>query len=85
MKQKLFSVWEGVYKTFEEAGGDIDAFDSDIWIQKQRTRVLEGIKTYKNGASIAKDYPLPIVVAMLLSQKSSVKILDFGGVWGCSI
>lgn len=28
MTQPLFSVWEGVFKSFEEAGGDLDAFES---------------------------------------------------------
>jgi hypothetical protein len=26
MTQKIFSVWEGVYISFAEAGGDLDAF-----------------------------------------------------------
>ena len=34
MNDRLFSVWEGVFKNFEEAGGDLDAFESDLLILK---------------------------------------------------
>eukprot|EP00210_Caulerpa_lentillifera_P009586 g9143.t1 len=81
------SVWEGVFDTFEDAGGDLDAFDSDIWIQKQQKKILslhEGIENLNDpsDASISRDYPLPLVVAMILTQQERTSILDFGGGMG---
>lgn len=82
MTQKIFSVWEGVYSSFAEAGGDLDAFDSDIWIDKQKSRILNALEDYNTKNIVSKDYPLPLVVAMALSQKDQLKILDFGGGMG---
>jgi putative methyltransferase (TIGR04325 family) len=82
MTQKIFSVWEGVYNSFAEAGGDLDAFDSDIWVDKQKSRIYSALEDYNTKNTISKDYPLPLVVAMALSQKEQLKILDFGGVMG---
>jgi len=82
MTNPLFSVWEGVFKSFEEAGGDLDAFDSDIWISKQKDRISEAFKGYKEGSVFSKDYPLVLVVAMLLSKHARTSILDLGGGMG---
>ena len=82
MNTNLFSVWEGVYNSFFEAGGDLDAFDSDIWIDKQKQRIYEGLEKYNQGTFTTKDYPLPLVIAMELSQKKTLKVLDFGGGMG---
>lgn len=59
MTQPLFSVWKGVFKTFKEAGGDLDAFDTDIWINKQKDRIYYALENYKTGNFVSKDYPLP--------------------------
>ena len=77
-------LWQGVYQSFQEAGGDVDAFDSDIWINKQQDKIKQELCSIANSqvianSRIAKDYPLPLVTAMLLSQQSQVSILDFGG------
>lgn len=82
MTQKLFSVWEGVYTSFVEAGGDLDAFDSDIWIDKQKCKVQIALESYQDNNTISKDYPLPTVIAMLLSQQDKLRVLDFGGGMG---
>ena len=29
-------VWEGVFASFKEAGGDASSFESDIWVNKQK-------------------------------------------------
>ena len=82
MTQKIFSVWEGVYSSFAEAGGDLDAFDSDVWIDKQKSRILNALEDHNTKNIVSKDYPLPLVVAIALSQKEQLKILDFGGGMG---
>ncbi len=82
MSEKLFSVWEGVYQSFQEAGGNPDAFDSKIWIKKQKDRIYEALKNQQTGNALSKDYPLSLVVAMLLAQRDELSVLDFGGGMG---
>jgi len=83
MVQNLFSVWEGVFESFAEAQGDLDAFESDIWVQKQKAKIKRALDNLEEGkGSASKDYPLPVVVSMLLSQKPCISILDFGGGMG---
>lgn len=82
MKNPLFSVWEGVFKSFSEAGGDLDAFDSDIWIEKQKKKIKNVFNEYEKGNTFSRDYPLPLVLAMVLAQKKKVSVLDFGGGMG---
>lgn len=80
---KLTSVWEGVFETFDEAGGDFSAFDSDTWLNKQKERVLaEQRALITKQPRVTKDYPLPLVVAMMLAAQKQVSILDFGGGMG---
>jgi len=76
------SLWEGVYNSFAEAGGDLDAFDSDIWIDKQKSRILNALNAYHTQSTVSKDYPLSLVVAMALAQKDQLHVLDFGGGMG---
>lgn len=82
MTQEVFSVWEGVYESFEEAGGDHDAFETDRWIEKQKETTKAHLENLKKGVGISKDYPLPLVVSILLAQKDKVSVLDFGGGMG---
>jgi putative methyltransferase (TIGR04325 family) len=80
--QPSFSVWEGVYESFTHAGGDMDAFDTDRWIQKQQLEVKKALETSKAGGQASQDYPLPIVVAMALATQKALTVLDFGGGMG---
>jgi len=82
MTDKIFSVWEGVFNSFDEAGGNLDAFDSERWISKQQSLACEAIAKIDEGGSLTKDYPLPLVVAMLLDAHKKISILDFGGGMG---
>lgn len=79
MRYLSMNVWEGVYNTFEEANEDTNAYDSNIWHQKQQKRITEGLEKYRNKCFTSKDYPLSVVVAMVLNRKRSVRLLDFGG------
>lgn len=84
---KVRSLWKGVYRSFEEAGGDYDAFETEIWINNQKNKVkreyegLEKPQQITKGAT-ARDYPLPLIVSMLLTQQEKVSVLDFGGGMG---
>ncbi len=83
MKSKLFSVWEGVYSSFKEANGDLDAFDSSVWIKKQKETIDVALNNCKQNNFVSKDYPLSIMVSMLLSfSPNRLSILDFGGGMG---
>jgi len=81
------SLWEGIYQSFEEVGGDHDAFDTDIWINKQKDKIQLDLNILKESTgssriNTSKDYPLSLVVAMLLAQQGNISILDFGGGMG---
>ncbi len=87
MDTKNFSVWEGVYESFDEAGGDLDAFDTDIWLNKQRERIIKefiqlGSNDFIPSNAVSKDYPLSLIVALLLTLQDTISILDFGGGMG---
>jgi len=78
-----FSVWEGVFTSFEEAGGDHDAFTTERWLAKQTDKVIAQHHQLEHGMlGTCKDYPLPLVVAMTLASQPTVSILDFGGGMG---
>lgn len=85
-KLPIYSVWEGIYKSFAEAGGDLDVFETDMWIDKQKEKILEEINNQENSilteSEISKDYPLAVVVAMILGQLDTISVLDFGGGMG---
>ncbi len=78
----LFSVWEGVYDSFEKAGGDTNAFDSTQWIDKQIQRVEQLLSEIENETLASKDYPMPLMAAMLCPFKEKLSVLDFGGGMG---
>lgn len=89
MKQKLFSVWEGVYSSFEDAGGDLEAFNTKIWLNKQIDNILkrEASLNSRNSvpipdSAISKDYPLALMIAILLGSYENISVLDFGGGMG---
>ncbi|MDR1366184.1 MAG: methyltransferase, TIGR04325 family [Holosporales bacterium] len=87
MTQEIFSVWEGVYSNFAEVGGDTGVFESDHWINRQKEKLQRAIEDFKSGLAYSKDYPLSLVVAMLIDEQREgggqrVKVLDFGGGMG---
>lgn len=78
----IFSVWEGVYSSFAEAGGDLDIWSSDLWIEKQRSKIMIALERYENKNFVFRDYALPLVVAMLITGNERISVLDFGGGMG---
>src|SRR5271156_3583706 len=79
-----FNVWEGIYSTFAEAGGTGPGFDGDVWRERSIQAGRQYLSQVKRGQPL--DYSLsqrnallPVVTAMLLTQRNKVRILDFGG------
>tara|TARA_R110001592_G_scaffold29350_16_gene106727 strand:- start:14590 stop:15366 length:777 start_codon:yes stop_codon:yes gene_type:complete len=83
------SIWSGVYTSFDDAPEVEPVFNSDIWVEKQQVRVREILSTLSDGHvipdnAIAKDYPLPTMVSLLLEMCKSLRVIDFGGAMGQS-
>ena len=81
------SIWSGVFERFDDVPISAPVFNAEIWVEKQRQRVLNALSAYQSSAVIpdganAQDYPLPTMVALLLSQRDRVRIIDFGGAMG---
>lgn len=76
------NLWEGVYENFAEADGDLDAFSTDIWVSKQKDRIYAALDNLNQGSFVSKDYPLPLVISMLLCEKDHISVIDFGGGMG---
>lgn len=81
------SIWHGVYKTFDEAPKTDEVFNSSIWTQKQKERVLAALKDFRAGKDISsyapyRDYPLADELSALLAKKDRVHMIDFGGSLG---
>lgn len=83
------SIWEGVYDNFDDVPVSEPVFNDTIWVERQQQRVLNALAEYKSGAVIpnaanSKDYPLQTMIALMLSNKGRVRIVDFGGGMGQS-
>ena len=82
---KDFNVWEGVYESWEEAPGDDDAFDDNVWLGKVSQRAKDTLAEYRKSSTLSpvtriRDYILPVAASMISSSsKSDLKVLDFGG------
>lgn len=86
-QQTAFSIWEGVFNSFAETNCDLDVHADAIWINKQQNKINTQLELLENNSlsspsAISRDYPLAIVVAILLAQQDNVNILDFGGGMG---
>ncbi len=74
-------IWEGVYANFAEVPVTGPGFAGDIWI----TRGQEKLAAQREAAQRQAGQPghaeglLPVVAALTLARKGSVRILDFGG------
>lgn len=77
-----FSIWSGVYDSFEEVKGTDNFHGSSYWIEKQKQSILKKINSEENHKSYTKDYPLSIACSMILGQQNNIKVLDFGGGMG---
>ena len=78
------SIWQGVYESFEEAGGDMSVFEGDIWLDKISEKALKAVEAHKRPGTISanaatSDYILVPVIAALAEAGKTLRILDFGG------
>lgn len=79
-------IWEGVFSSFSEAANSSigPGFSGAVWKDRQAAVMQECVTALKFKESIPPFHKqrsacLPPVVAMLLSSRNKVKILDFGG------
>lgn len=87
LPDQVFSVWEGIFSSFSEAGGDFDAFDGPRWLEKQSLKIRNIAEEYKSNRTfqctgVSQDYSLPLVAAVMIAQQRTLDILDFGGSLG---
>lgn len=77
-------IWEGVYRSFAEAGGDRAVFDGEIWLEKAVARAKDVMAQAAPASTISpsatsNDYFLPVVAALAASKGKVLHVLDFGG------
>ncbi len=85
MTDRDFNIWEGVYGSFAEAGGDQGVFNDAKWLERSKERALALRDQYAAGASVlTQDYCLPVLAAMCHAKRGRLRILDFGGGLGFS-
>jgi putative methyltransferase (TIGR04325 family) len=82
--EKGFRIWDGVFGSFAEAGGDQSLFEGDVWLEKIRTRACESIAASQGGCEIppvaeTRDYALSFIAAVAARRDRTLRILDFGG------
>ncbi len=89
------SIWQGVYASFDDAKVQNDELTRDSSFRSQRwfNNSLETFTKLRNAVAepdfihtfeILEQDPLPLATAMVMGQKPTVRILDFGGGIGCS-
>jgi len=88
-KRKLFNIWEGIYDSWLDAEKNAcgSGFGGDVYHQRSLTAAKECCHALCEGIPIPQFHkqrstPLPITVAMMLSNYENIKILDFGGGFG---
>lgn len=84
-----FHIWEGVFDSFEEAGGSTSAFSEATWVSRSKEKALrlrEQARTtaFASLASSTHEYCLPVVAALCQARKGHLRILEFGGSVGFS-
>ena len=80
-------IWEGVYGSFEEAGGGSEVFGSARWVDGLTAGVAELVESLRfdwplSSVTDTHDYILPVVVASSGPAGRKVTVLDFGGGMG---
>jgi putative methyltransferase (TIGR04325 family) len=81
---KQLKIWDGVFKSFAEAGAEDAVFEGEVWLEKIRGRASEAIASSHSDSTIqpvaeTRDYALPFVAALAARPKRTLRILDFGG------
>lgn len=83
---ETFNIWEGIYSSFQDAEKDSagNGFGGDIYNTRALVAAHECLESIKAGLPIPSFHKqrsniLPPVVSMMLDNKNSLNILDFGG------
>ena len=80
--------WEGIYEHYKDVPGNGLAFESDVWADSMGQFIQSQLADKKNGinstASLAENAFLPFLVSIISTEKTSVRILDFGGGLGAT-
>jgi putative methyltransferase (TIGR04325 family) len=85
-QNKPFYIWEGIYPDFQSALAEAkgDGFSGEVWRLRSLQAAKECLVALKSDKPIPafhkqRSTHLPLTVAMILSDKKKVNILDFGG------
>src|SRR3989338_1137391 len=78
------TIWEGIYKDFQENLSVGKGFDGDTWINKlskKLSKILDDSKKKKAIPEIVayNDSLLPFLAAIIVQRSGNVSILDIGG------
>ena len=67
-------IFAGIYKTFSDSGGDLDVFESELYLNHIKNKLLSftsnNIKQYEN---------ISLLVSLLSLSKKTLDIIDYGG------
>src|SRR5688572_8285013 len=81
-----FNIWEGTYRSFQEASADKTGpgFNGEIWQSRTLESANECLSAIERGIPIPAFYKqrstlLATVAGMMLDQRDCLDILDFGG------
>ena len=89
MQDKEINIWEGIFEKFPDDDPD-KVFEDEQWIENISTKALQNIQKLESGriishTAVKHEYPLSTLVAMLISESSSIiNILDLGGGLGAT-
>lgn len=78
MSKDFKDIWDGIYADFSDAPKDAGIFDSSRWVDTQASRVAKLCKG-ELTTSMTKAYALTPILATMVSDGHTVRVLDFGG------
>lgn len=84
MARETLNIWEGIYRTFDEAGGSTDVFSEPLWVERS-TRKARELKNaarsdgFTPAGTGTTAYVVPAVAALVQAKKGFVRLMDFGG------
>lgn len=67
-----YAIFDGVFETFTEAGGDFGFFSEDFYIERQKAK-------FASGARSRLSYLAPDFIATAYLDREKLSVLDFGG------
>lgn len=77
-----FTIWEGIYSSFQEAPVTGNGFRGSLWINKSLEKIKQIKNDFKETGTSDLGCPnqmLPVLASTVYSQKNRLKILDIGG------